>query len=844
MPDAEIRRRIDTVRDLLVDRGPDPKSQVEQITLALIYKLMEEWDSENERLGEKQRIFSGDFARYGWDRLVAPEISGYEMLHLYSEAIAQVPKNPEIPTPFRYIFDFDDVSLLLRDPDILRETLKLIDEFNLEQLGGAFEYLLSVLGTQGDAGQFWTPRHIIDFIVSVIDPKENEVILDPACGTAGYLISAYKHILGTSTNAKDSYTSTADSKRNTVGLESNFSGYDVSQDMVRISLANMCLHGFREPRINTYDTLTNQERWNERADVILATPPFMSPKGGIKAHERFSVKSRRAEVLFVDYIAQHLTSTGRAGIIVPEGIVFQEQRSHRQLRKMLVEDSLVAVVSLPAGVFSPYSGIKTSVLILDRVLAKRTDSIAFFKVENDGFDLSAQRRPVDQNDLPQVRAELTEFLRFLRVGESLDDLPLTMGLVVAKERIAEDGEYNLSRSRYQEDEFRDDGFPFVSLGDTSLFQIIDGGTPKSDIQEYWNGPIPWVTLADLPPDEIVSTIESTQRTISELGLENSSTRLLPENTILVSARTPIGRIGISKVPLVTNQNFKNIVIQDEARVIPAYVSLAITKLVPVMDAWAGGAIVKRLSTSRFGQLRIPLPPLEVQKRLVKEVESYQKIIEGARSVVENYRPYIAFDPEWPVAAIETVASVENGFRIPPAFQGNTDGDIPLLKASDIHFAGNEMQIVSWSNSISSEVMSELKAKSFPSGTIIFPRIGTALAANKIRILSCESTFDNSVMGIVPRTDKLLPHFLHNWLLGIDMSNWVSDNPLPSIRRKVVERHIIPLPPLSDQHSILQDLEAEHALVEASRMLIQRFQDKIPLVVSRIWENEQTTYLKA
>lgn len=842
MLDVDTKRRIDTVRDLLVDKGPDPRSQVEQITIALIYKLMDEWDAENERLGEKRRIFGGDFARYGWARLVAPDLSGYEMLHLYSEAIAKVPKNPEIPSPFRYIFD--NASLLHLDPDILRETLELIDEFNSEQLGGAFEYLLSVFGAQGNAGQFWTPRHIVDFIVSVIDPKENEVVLDPACGTAGFLISAYKHILGTSTNAKDTYTPTADSKRNTVDLESNFSGYDISLDMVRISLANMCLHGFREPRIYTYDTLTNQDRWNERADVILATPPFMSPKGGIKAHDRFAVKSRRAEVLFVDYIAQHLTSTGRAGIIVPEGIVFQEQRPHKQLRKMLVEDFLVAVVSLPAGVFIPYSGIKTSVLILDRVLAKRTDSIAFFKVENDGFDLSAQRRPMDQNDLSQVRAELAEFLRFLRLGESLDDLHLNMGLVVAKERIAEDGEYNLSRSWYQEDEFHDHGFPLVTLGDTSLFQIIDGGTPRSDVQEYWNGPIPWVTLADLPPGEIVSTIGNTQRTISELGLKNSSAKLLPENTILVSTRTPIGRIGISKVPLVTNQNFKNIVIRDEARVIPAYVSLAITKLVPVMDAWAGGAIVKRLSTSRFGQLRIPLPPLDVQKRLVKEVESYQEIIEGARSVVENYRPYIAIDPEWPLAPIETVAAVKNGLRLPPASQGNTDGDIPFVKASDIYFPGNEIQIVSWNNSISSDVLRELKADLFPSGTIIFPRIGTSIAANKMRILSCESTFDNSLMGIVPDTDKLLPHFLHNWLLGVDLSQWVSDNPLPSIRRKMVERHRIPLPPLSDQHSILQDLKAERALVEASRMLIQRFQDKIDTVVSRIWENEQSNYLKA
>ena len=127
------------------------------------------------------------------------------------------------------------------------------------------------------------------------------------------------------------------------------------------------------PQISEYDTLTSDERWNEYADVILANPPFMSPKGGIRPHNRFSVKSKRSEVLFVDYMAEHLTPTGRAGIIVPEGIIFQSQKAHTALRKMLVEEYLVAVVSLPGGVFNPYSGVKTSILILDKALARRTD---------------------------------------------------------------------------------------------------------------------------------------------------------------------------------------------------------------------------------------------------------------------------------------------------------------------------------------------------------------------------------------------------------------------------------------------------------------------------------------
>ena len=197
-------------------------------------------------------------------------------------------------------------------------------------------------------------------------------------------------------------------------LAEDFKGYDISPDMVRLSLVNMYLHGFAEPHIFEYDTLTSDDRWTEYADVILANPPFMSPKGGIRPHNRFSIQSKRSEVLFVDYMAEHLTPTGRAGIIVPEGIIFQSQKAHTQLRKKLVEDYLVAVVSLPAGVFQPYSGVKTSILILDRARARRTDRLAFFKVENDGYDLGAQRRPIDQNDLPRVAAAVQEYIHMDR----------------------------------------------------------------------------------------------------------------------------------------------------------------------------------------------------------------------------------------------------------------------------------------------------------------------------------------------------------------------------------------------------------------------------------------------
>lgn len=339
---------------------PDPKSQVEQITIALIYKFMDDMDLESEEMGGKRKFFSGDFARYRWAKLMRSGLGGHETLNLYAEAITRMPENPGIPKLFRDIFK--NAYLPYRDLETLRAFLKIIDEFEYdhnERLGDAFEYLLSVLGAQGEAGQFRTPRHIIDFIVEIVDPQKDETVLDPACGTAGFLISSYKHILrnhSSNPSPRPSPSgrggSDAEGEGVAIGdlltpdergrLAANFMGYDISPDMVRLSLVNLYLHGFTDPHIFEYDTLTSEDKWNEYADVILANPPFMSPKGGIKPHNRFGVQSKRSEVLFVDYMAEHLTPAGRAGIIVPEGIIFQSQNAYKKLRKMPVEDSLVA----------------------------------------------------------------------------------------------------------------------------------------------------------------------------------------------------------------------------------------------------------------------------------------------------------------------------------------------------------------------------------------------------------------------------------------------------------------------------------------------------------------------
>ncbi|HON14052.1 MAG TPA: N-6 DNA methylase [Treponema sp.] len=624
MLDTDTKRRIDTARDILVGKVPDPKSQVEQITIALIYKFMDDMDRESVEMGGKRGFFIGEYEKYSWSNIFNPRIGGHEMLNLYAEAITRMSQNPNLPELFRNIFK--NAYLPYRDPETLKLFLKTINEFTYdhsERLGDAFEYLLLVLGSQGDAGQFRTPRHIIDFMVEIVSPKKNELILDPACGTAGFLISAYKHIMRENTSEKYRSSNgngmgdllTPDERKK---LLTNFKGYDISPDMVRISLVNMYLHGFVNPQIYEYDTLTSEDRWNDYADVILANPPFMTPKGGIKPHKRFSLQSNRSEVLFVDYIAEHLTPTGRAAVIVPEGIIFQSANAYKQLRKALIEKYLFAVVSLPAGVFQPYAGVKTSILLMDKVLSKKTDSILFIKIENDGFDLGAQRRPIDKNDLPDALQVIREYIDKVRNGKAnefnADEKPCS-ALLVKKEKLAENGEYNLTGDRYRVVEKRKhQKWPMVKLGEVCEIYQPQTITTKelNDNGKYKvygaNGIIGYYDKYNHEDSEVIVTCRG-----ATCGTVNISE---PKSWITGNAMvvTPFNKEKINKNFLYYLLKFSN------------------------LNSTISGAAQPQITRQTLSPFQIPLPPLEVQKEIVAEIEGYQKIIDGCRQVIDAWKP--------------------------------------------------------------------------------------------------------------------------------------------------------------------------------------------------------------
>jgi type I restriction enzyme M protein len=634
MLNSETKKHIDAARDVLVGVAPNPMTQIDQITYALIYKFMDDMDQSAIKAGGEPSFFVGELEPYAWGKLVDTRMGNQEMMNLYGEALQKFAEAKQLPELFRTIFR--SAFLPYRSPETLGLFLKEINYFDYthpEELGNAYEYLLSIMSAQGDAGQFRTPRHIIDFMVDVVNPTKNDKVLDPACGTGGFLVASYNHILeqhdGLGLNSKDEKPLTPDERKK---LMNNFEGYDIDPSMVRIAQVNMYLHQFKNPQIFQYDSLTSEDRWNDKFDVVLANPPFMSPKGGIKPHNKFALQSNRSEVLFVDYIATHLKPNGRAAIIVPEGIIFQAGKAYRDLRKNLVENGLYSVISLPSGVFQPYSGVKTSILLIDKEIAKLSESILFIKITSDGFDPGAKKKVVETNDLP----EALEVLQKHRIGQQKKS---ELALHVSKKRLEEDGEYNLSADRYRVGiDYSNIKWPLTSLADLEEqgeIEFVRGqNLSKSELDP--DGKTPCIHYGELYSlygpvvENVISRTNSNGRVVSVAG------------DVLVPATQTADALGMARGSCL---NEDGVIIGGDINVIRtrnkvilgnflAY-AISTSPLKQALANFAKGVNILHLSNKDLRRLSLPLPPIEEQERLINEISKLQSRILESKQKIQN-----------------------------------------------------------------------------------------------------------------------------------------------------------------------------------------------------------------
>lgn len=410
-----LRQKVDQLMNILWAGGVNnPMDSIEQCSYLLFLRLLTEKDETFASLDKKYaRIFSGKWSRFAWGNFVT--LTGDELFNAVRDAIESLHELPGLSDTGKLLFS--RATLKIYDRPTLRAVVQGIQELDLaannghDFKGDMYEYLLSKLSASGTNGQFRTPRHIIDLIVELVDPKSGQRICDPACGTAGFLISAFTHVLRENTKA-------ADLKRGQIDgallkpaqwkflEEQAFTGFDNDANMVKIAILNLYLHQLEKAKIDHFNPLTTGFGGvypGQRFDVILANPPFSGnvQEESILADLNFRLDTRATELLFLKWFIDHLTPNGRAGVIVPNGVLFGSNKAVTKLREMLLtECDLQAVISLPSGAFRPYAGVATAALIFQK--GAPTKSVWFYDLTADGFSLDDKRAPIEANDIPDV----------------------------------------------------------------------------------------------------------------------------------------------------------------------------------------------------------------------------------------------------------------------------------------------------------------------------------------------------------------------------------------------------------------------------------------------------------
>ncbi|MCP4350035.1 MAG: SAM-dependent DNA methyltransferase [Desulfobacterales bacterium] len=422
---GELRNQIDKLWTEFWTGGiTNPLTVIEQISFLMFARLLDITETRNEKKAVRtkkkfKRLFDEKSQELRWSHF--KNMPAQEMLiHVRDNVFPHFRVVAEDGAPYGQYMK--DAQLLVQKPNLLVSAVNMVDRLPLtegDSKGDLYEYLLSKLTTAGINGQFRTPRHVIRKMVEMVEPGTGELVGDPACGTAGFLVSVMEYLIENNTspegiiksgNGNKTYTGDMLKDHEREHIRSRmFHGFDFDGTMLRIAVMNLLLHGIDAPEIHYRDTLSNSfsekfpQMSEEYYDVILANPPFKGSLDFDDVHPSLltKVKTKKTELLFVALIIKMLRTGGRSATIVPDGVLFGSSKAHQALRKMLVDDNqLEAVVSLPSGTFKPYAGVSTAVLVFTK--GGKTKDVFYYDVQADGFSLDDKRVKIDDDDLPDL----------------------------------------------------------------------------------------------------------------------------------------------------------------------------------------------------------------------------------------------------------------------------------------------------------------------------------------------------------------------------------------------------------------------------------------------------------
>ena len=462
---GELKNKIDGLWDIFAAGGlVNPLEVIEQITYLMFIRDLDDVDNKREKesamlglpytsvFAEEVKIGdrSIDGKQLKWS--VFRDFPAGRMYTVMQEWVFPFIKNLHSDKNSAYSKYMDDAIFKLPTPLLLSKVVDSLDEIyeimnktqSSDVRGDVYEYLLNKIASAGRNGQFRTPRHIIRMMVEIVDPKSDDVICDPACGTSGFLVSAAEYLKETK---KEEIFFDKDKKEHY--MNTMFNGFDMDRTMLRIGAMNMMTHGIENPFIEYRDSLSDQNSDHDKYSLILANPPF---KGSLDADAVSAdllkvCKTKKTELLFLALFLRMLKVGGRCACIVPDGVLFGSSKAHKDIRKHIVEDNMLeAVISMPSGVFKPYAGVSTAILVFTKTNHGGTDNVWFYDMTADGYSLDDKRTPVNESDIPDI------IQRFKNLDKEADRKRTDKSFMVPKQDIV-DNDYDLSINKYKEVEY-------------------------------------------------------------------------------------------------------------------------------------------------------------------------------------------------------------------------------------------------------------------------------------------------------------------------------------------------------------------------------------------------------
>ncbi|MCL2198625.1 MAG: N-6 DNA methylase [Defluviitaleaceae bacterium] len=714
--------------------------------------------------------------------------------------------------------------LLIRDSDILKEIMDKLDPLTLTDVdsdvkGDAFEYFLKAsTASKNDLGEYFTPRHIVKTMVRLVNPQIGEKIYDPFCGTGGFLIETFRHIHN---NMPRNPTTEEMLRKQTIF------GNEIT-NTARITKMNMILAGDGHSGIDMRDSLQNPV--DGEYDVVLANMPYSQKT---KHGKLYDISSTNGDSICVQHCMKAIRATadnGRMALVVPEGFLFRKDLA--KVREYLLENcQLQSIISLPQGVFLPYTSVKTNIIYATKVnqklkSAEKRKDFWYFDVKSDGKTLDNHRR-----DSGNGNGDLDKYLEYRKFDDEQKDDMMKVGFEIIPLDKVRDNSFIFVGSRYREQKINQGKYPIVRLGD--VCKTTSGGTPLTSNDKYYSpAEIPWINSSEVRNGEITSA----NKYISQLGLQKSSAKIVPPNSVLVAMYgATAGQVGILKFEASTNQAICAILPSELYN--PKFLYYILSSQTDYMVELSIGGAQPNITQGIVQNLEVPLPPLDMQQQIVDELDSYQGIVDGARAVVESYSPKIQLNNQWDRKNISDISDeIKSGFAC--GVHNKTEKGILHIRPMNITTKG--LFSLDGSKFIDTEILEQRKQYLLKKGDILFNNTNSKELVGKTCYIheDMNALFSNHITRMRVDFEKFNPKFiaiqLHNiWESGYfeeHCRKWIGQAGFDINELSKIE---LSVPSIDIQNQIVEQIEREQALVEPSKQLIEVFTKKIQDKINEI-----------